>query len=215
MKRTLGKQSKIVVIVSAAATLLGTLPLAAAAGTPQAHPDKTDRQVGQMLSAKPAHGTCAVIAKVDGELSAAQQAKLAALGADITRHLGFIHSVALTLPAHNLNKLAALPFVSHLSYDGAVKKCDLFTVASSGAGVAYQQYNLTGDGVGVAVLDSGIRSCQDLEDPATKLNRIRTSACFVTPNDYITDDLCGHGTHVAGIIAGIQRHFMALPAEQT
>ncbi len=201
MKRTFGKQSKIIVMVSAAAAVLSAAPLAAAASAPQRQ-TKTDAQVGQMLSAKPAHGTCAVIAKVDGELSAAQQAKLTALGADITRHLGFIHSVALTLPAHNLPKLAALPFITHLSYDGAVKKCDLFTVASSGAGVAYQQYALTGVGVGVAVLDSGIRSCQDLQDPATGLNRIRTGVCFVTPNDYICDDRCGHGTHVAGIIAG-------------
>ncbi len=201
MKRTFGKQSKIIVMVSAAAAVLSAAPLAAAASAPQRQ-TKTDAQVGQMLSAKPAHGTCAVIAKVDGELSAAQQAKLTALGADITRHLGFIHSVALTLPAHNLPKLAALPFITHLSYDGAVKKCDLFTVASSGAGVTYQQYALTGVGVGVAVLDSGIRSCQDLQDPATGLNRIRTGVCFVTPNDYICDDRCGHGTHVAGIIAG-------------
>jgi len=195
------KHAKIVVIASAASALLGTAPLAAiAAGIPQRQ-NKTDAQIGQMLSAQSAPGSCAVIAKVDGDLSAVQQAKLTALGADITRHLGFIHSVALTLPAHNLSGLAALPFITHLSYDGAVKKCDEFTVASSGAGVAYQQYNLTGQGVGVAVLDSGIRSSQDFQDPAGNLNRIRTGQCFV-PNDYITDDECGHGTHVSGIIAG-------------
>ncbi len=201
---TSGAKSKIVV-VSAAAALLGTASLAAAAGTPQGHPaqghsGKTDAQVGQMLAAKPAGGACAVIAKVDGDLSDAQQAKLAAIGADVTRHLGFIHSVALTLPAHNLSRLAALPFISHLSYDGAVKKCDLFTVASSGAGAAYQQYGLTGQGVGVAVLDSGILGCADLDDSSGN-SRIRAAQCFV-PNTQDSTDLCGHGTHVSGIIAG-------------
>ncbi len=208
MKQTLGtntkhsnaKRSKIGVIAGAAA-LLGTAPLAAAAGTPQGRTDKADAQVGQMLAAKPAHGPCTVIAKVDGGLSAAQQAQLAALGADITRHFGFIHSVALTLPAHNLRKLAALPFISHLSYNGAVKKCDLFTVASSGAGYAYQQYGLTGQGIGVAVLDSGTRDVADLNDTVTGSPRVVTKQCFV-PGTYDPTDWCGHGTHVAGIIAG-------------
>ena len=213
MKRTLvntqrtrnTQRSKIVVFAGAAAMLLGASPLLAAGGTshglPKADAQKADAQIEQMLSAKPTSGTCAVIAKVDGNLSPVQQAQLAALGASITRHLGFIHSVALSLPAHNLSRLAALPFITHLSYDGVVKKCDAFTVDSSGAGYAYQQYNLTGVGVGVAVLDSGIHNCQDLQDSVTKQSRIQAQQSFV-PNDSCSDDHCGHGTHVSGIIAG-------------
>ncbi len=195
-----GKHSKIVVLTSTAAALLGLVPLAAAAA--QVHTAKADAKVGQMLSAKPTHGNCAVIAKIDGGLSQAQQKELAGLGADITRHLGFIHSVALTLPAHNLSRLAALPFITHLSYDGTIRKCDAFTVGSSGAGYAYQQYGLTGAGVGVAVLDSGIRiTSADLQDPATLSNRVRAEQCFVA-NTSSPNDQCGHGTHVSGIIAG-------------
>ena len=194
---------KVVVIVSAAAALLGALPLAALAGSPS----KTDSQIGQRMADKSAHGSCAVIAKIDGTLSPARQKRLAALGVDITRHLGFIHSVALTLPSRNLSKLAALPFVLHLSYDGAVKKCDEFTVASSGAGTAYQSYGLTGAGVGVAVLDSGIQIKDDMMDPVMGGHRIVAQYNFVPdannyadPNEYV--DYCGHGTHVSGIIAG-------------
>ncbi len=195
-----GKSKIAVSVGTAASALLVTTPLLAA-GSASAAAASTDARTGQMLAAKPAHGACAVIAKVDGDLSAAQQTQLAALGADVTRHLGFIHSVALTLPARNLPKLAALPFVTHLSYDGAVKKCDLFTVASSGAGAAYQQYGLTGQGVGVAVLDSGTRDVQDLNDPVTGAPRVVTKQCFVA-GTYDPTDWCGHGTHVAGIIAG-------------
>ena len=54
----------------------------------------------------------------DRRLTAGQTAQLTALGADITRRLPLIGSVALRLPTHNLAKLAALPFVSHLSSDG-------------------------------------------------------------------------------------------------
>lgn len=204
MKRTFGKQtlgrSKIVVLASAAAAVLSAAPLLAA-GTPQAHLGKTDGQVGRMLSAKPAHGTCAVIAKVDGSLTLGQQAKLTALGADITRHLGFIHSVALTLPAHNLPKLAALPFISHLSYDGIVKKSDGFTDASTGAAYARQQYGLTGKGVTVAVIDSGINLRHDDLQDASGQGRTLAYPDFIVRAS-TNCDYCGHGTHVAGIIAG-------------
>ena len=205
---THGKHTKIVVIVSAAAALLGTLPLAAFAGSPSAtNAPKTDAQIGRRMAAKSAQGPCTVIVKLDGELSTARQQRLTALGADITRHLGFIHSVALTLPSRNLGKLAALPFVTHISYDGKIKKCDEFTVASSGAGVAYQSYGLTGAGVGVAVLDSGMQNMDDLGDPVAGGNRIIAQQNFVPNwNNYEDSseytDRCGHGTHVAGIIGG-------------
>ena len=180
------------VIVSAAAALLGALPLAAlAGGTP-----KTDTQIGQRMADKSARGFCTMIAKIDGALTPAQTAQMAALGADITRHLGFIHSVALTLPSRNLSKLAALPFVSHLSYDGEVKKCDEFTMGGTGADVAYSTYGFDGTGVTVAVVDSGIAAkSKDLK------NQIVDAVSFV-PYDGSTDDACGHGTHIAGIIGG-------------
>ncbi len=191
--------AKIVVAASAAAALLGTSPITALAGTPtQAD---ADARIEQMLSAKTAAGSCTVIARLTGGLSAEQQAQLAALGADTTCHLGFIHSLALTLPERNLRKLAALPFVSHLSYDGAVKKCDEFTVASSGAGTAYGQYGLTGQGVSVAVLDSGLSPEDDLLDPVSHQTRIQAQRNFVPGTSDYTDR-CGHGTHVAGILAG-------------
>ena len=199
---THGKHTKIVVIVSAAATILGAALAASAAPA-----GKTDVQIGQMMAAPSAHASCAVIAQVNGDLSPIQQAQLVKIGADVTRHLGFIHSVALTLPSRNLGKLAALPFVTHISYDGKIKKCDEFTVASSGAGIAYQSYGLTGAGVGVAVLDSGMQNMDDLGDPVEGGNRIIAQQNFV-PNWNDDDDSseytdrCGHGTHVAGIIAG-------------
>jgi|GEM_PF-2998045 len=198
---------KVVVIVSATAALLG-----AALAVTAAPVSKTDAQIGQRMTAKSAHGSCAVIARIDGTLSPAQQKRLAALGADITRHLGFIHSVALALPTRNLGKLAALPFVSHLSYDGEVKKCDAFTDGASGAYTAYNTYGLDGTGINVAVVDSGIsHSSPDLQkqiydavsfipDDSSKSSP-PSSTVFCTDSGSV-DDVCGHGTHIAGIIGG-------------
>src|SRR5207302_19442 len=57
-----------------------------------------------------------------------------------------------------------------------------------------------GTGVGVAVIDSGISDHPDLHDPATGLSRVVYNESFVPATD--STDGYGHGTHVAGIIAG-------------
>ena len=126
---------------------------------------------------------------------------MTALGATIIRRLPIIQSVSVRLPERSLARLAALPFAAHLSYDGLTKKSDAFTCGSSGASYAYQQYGLTGQGVGVAIVDSGIRYCSDLDVLGSGTPRVRAAISFV-PGSTSTDDLCGHGTHVAGIAGG-------------
>jgi serine protease AprX len=139
-------------------------------------------------------GWTSVIAQVDDEPTGKPVTSLAALHADVYRHLPLIHSVALRVPTRNLEALAELPFVRHLTLDARVHKNDTFTVDSSGAATAWSQYGLTGAGVTVAVVDSGIA-------PHPDLNGAVLASVDVT-GDNTTADLCGHGTHVAGIIAG-------------
>ncbi|WP_395138418.1 S8 family peptidase, partial [Armatimonas sp.] len=139
-------------------------------------------------------GWTSVILKIDGALTPEREAQLTALGGDITRRLAFIGSVSLRVPSRNLAKLAALPFVARLSADVAVKKNDEFITQRTGATTAWSSYGVQGTGVGVAVLDSGIDDLDDLR------NQIKANVKFGTGTN--TDDDCGHGTHVAGIIAG-------------
>src|SRR2546421_488272 len=61
--------------------------------------------------------------------------------------------------------------------------------------------NLDGTGIGVAVIDSGVSPHNDLMKASGKGSRIVYSESFV-PGDPSTADAFGHGTHVAGIIAG-------------
>ncbi len=158
-----------------------------------------DGAVAQAIAAHPRSGV-AVIARLGRPLTPSRRAALRSLGAVLKADLPLIHSVALRVPARNLPRLAVLPFITHLSYDGQVGKCDAFTVGSSGAGAVCQKYGLTGQGVGVAVLDTGVHAVNDLAQ-TTKAgpSRVVANVGFSAAG---TDDLCGHGTHVAGIIAG-------------
>ncbi len=175
-----------------------------------------------------------VIVTLAGSLTPAQAGRLAGLHADTYRHLPLIHALALRLPCRETACLAALPFVRHISADSSVTKCDEFTVGSSGAATAWQQSHVTGQGVTVAVLDSGIKEHEDLDTPAQKGDDeddasngssvlVHTdmtglgysSVGFPAPKPKdsarakddagpapVVYDVCGHGTHVAGIIAG-------------
>ncbi len=183
-------------------TILGLLsftPLPARSGEPS---DKSDRFVQRRLGRNPMSGWSSVIVRVGGDLTPAHKSRIRSLGGYVYRHLPVIGAAAVRVPSRNLSRLAALPFVQRLSADAVVEKSDEFTVGSSGADVAFSQHHLTGRGIAVAVIDSGVRfSHEDLRDDVTGKPRTLASVNF-SPDANTADDLCGHGTHVAGIIAG-------------
>ena len=70
------------------------------------------------------------------------------------------------------------------------------SIDGSGSKVARSRYDVNGAGVTVAIIDSGVKPHTDL--PAT---RIKAFVDFVNGRTTPYDDY-GHGTHVAGIVAG-------------
>jgi len=189
-----------------AASLLAGLTFAGAPASAGSLNGKADQFLTR-AACRPARGSIPVIIQFSGEPTVNNQKTLDALKVNVYRHLPVINSVAARVPWQNMERLAALGLVKRLSADVAVKRCDEFTVGSTGANVAYSQYGLTGDGIGVAVVDSGISQHEDLTKPGLlgtvllSQNRIVKSVNFVA-SETRTDDPCGHGTHVAGIIGG-------------
>src|SRR5579862_1056335 len=173
----------LLLALSAAGTLLGDTTACA-----DALRDKGDSILSQRASRVQKRGLVRVIARFEGDLTPAHQRKLTALGAGIYRNLPIIDSAAMTVPARNLEKLAELPFVLHLSADFAVKKNDAFTVTNSGASTTWQQKGLDGTGVTIAVLDSGVASHQDFNNKAQTSSRILASASIIGGSS----DPCGH-----------------------
>jgi serine protease AprX len=186
-----------VVFSLAGAACLVTIPSSAA--TPDLA--KCDEYTRSELTRTTKSGWTRVIVTTEAELTAGHKDQLKALQVDITRRFTVIRGFAASVPRRNLGKLVDLSFVKHVSMDTDVKKTDEFTVPDTGADVAFAQYGLKGTGIGVAVVDSGVYSGHYDLKSATGISRVKYAKNFVT-GETTTVDSIGHGTHVAGIIAG-------------
>jgi serine protease AprX len=103
-----------------------------------------------------------------------------------------------------LATLAANPKVERVYLDRPAFATLERTGLSTGATLARQQLGLTGRGVGVAVIDSGITNWHDdLHRNTSRVAHFRdfTTDVRIWSSNPAYDDY-GHGTHVAGIIAG-------------
>jgi serine protease AprX len=128
--------------------------------------------------------------------------------ADVTRVLSKSHGKVkarfaryrggtFTVPTAALDKIADDPNVVFISPDRKVSGMLEFAEPTVGADQAFQN-GWTGYGVGVAVIDSGVMAGHSDLKP-----RVVYAENFVPgESPYATDDLYGHGTHVAGIIGG-------------
>jgi serine protease AprX len=115
----------------------------------------------------------------------------------INLELKLIPSLAVELSHSALEEIARSRWVKRIWFDAPVKVClDVAVPAIGGAGA--QKNGATGAGVVVAVIDTGIFPHPDLINPE---NRIIAWNDLIGKNESPYDD-DGHGTHVAGIIAG-------------
>lgn len=143
-------------------------------------------------------GRVKVIVQFEHAPGRAEWRRLSKEGVDGYRHLDLIDAVAASVPVKAMRRLLHDNLIRNISLDQEVRKSDAFTVGSSFAGVAWEQYGVSGSGVGVAVLDTGITNIADFGGYGPC--RLIDSAVFSSDNN--NHDDCGHGTHVAGIIAG-------------
>ena len=101
------------------------------------------------------------------------------------------------MPDSALDALARLPGVRSVSLDRRVQGTLERTGATIGATFVHDTLGLDGTGIGIAVIDSGVANWHD--DLGS--NRVARFVDFVNFQSAAYDDY-GHGTHVAGIIAG-------------
>ena len=143
-----------------------------------------------------------VIRLADGAALSLATSLVQASGGTIGRRLSIINGFAATVPHATLSAVAASPLVQHLSFDRIAAGAMERTGTTVGAAAIRQETGYDGAGIGVAVIDSGVTSWHDdLAEPGTSVERVDRFVDFVNGGAAAYDDY-GHGSHVAGIVAG-------------
>jgi serine protease AprX len=131
-------------------------------------------------------------------------------GGEAKNALPIAGAASAKITGRKLVALARDPDVSYISLDAVLRsKFDPATgaglvtepgIIETNAPLVWSQLGLTGQGIGVAVIDSGVASHPDLA------GRIVAAIDFTTANPIVSTtplgDPGGHGTHVAGLVAG-------------
>jgi subtilisin family serine protease len=180
------------------AIVLAALAPAAAAAPPATVFSKTDAKLDRELRqrASAPRGTSRVIVRLNAGLTpGAADAVIRNLRGTVGRRLA--GGQVADVPDTSLDALARLPGVSGVSLDRPVHGTMERTGATVGATWVRDSLGLDGTGVGIAVIDSGVANWHD--DLGS--SRVMRFVDFVNFQTAAYDDY-GHGTHVAGIIAG-------------
>jgi len=117
------------------------------------------------------------------------------------RALPIIDAYVADMPNAALFGLSHNPHISHIALDRAIVGTMERTGATIGATAIREEFGYDGSGVGIAVIDSGITSWHDDLTGGGSRQRVDAFVDFVNERDTAYDDY-GHGTHVAGIVAG-------------
>jgi serine protease AprX len=193
-----------------AARLTGLLALAALAGAPAA------------VAAPRSRDTTVIVRFAPGTAPTAQRRAVRSAGGRVVRNLQLIRALAARVPRAGARALARRPGIIAVTPDARVRSAgrtvakwdpkQLGTTFDLSTRATFAWSNplapATGRGVAVAVLDTGIDG--GLPDFKGEDGRSRVVASAVTNPDATTaEDLYGHGTHVAGLVAG---NGLTLPA---
>ena len=163
-------------------------------------------------------GTVGVIVQTVGRSGAAAERAVVRLGGRVTRELPIVSGFAARVPARAVTGLAHVAGVRTVSLD-RVMHVQASLPSNDGAGVdslpsVYRQVvgadhlgaaGANGQGMTVALVDTGVTPMADLAGRLVSItgpDGISQQACVNFSGDATCDDQFGHGTFIAGLIAG-------------
>src|SRR5580700_7212335 len=122
------------------------------------------------------------------------------LGGKIIGELPLINGIVAQLDGNGIQSLSNHSNVVYISSDRPLQSSLSNAAYAVNAPFAWQS-NYVGTGVGVALIDSGVNNHPDLDLGILPISRVVYQQSFV-PGNSSAKDQYGHGTHVAGLIAG-------------
>jgi serine protease AprX len=193
--------------IAVAAVVLVSATAAALAGP--AKPGKLDKALRDKATAQSTGEVRVIVRTTKGQRTVVKD-RLTKAGRPVHSELGSIESLATTVTLNQLQALVDTPEVASVSLDAVVAPTaePLAPPPPSGLpknapyslratlGLA-DKLALTGAGVGIAVIDSGILNKADFKGRIAYFRDFTNGSQVVKP-----DDKYGHGTHVAGLASG-------------
>src|ERR1700719_5268274 len=122
------------------------------------------------------------------------------LGGTILGQLPLVNGVVALLDGNGIQNLSNQSNVVYISTDRTLSPSLSNAASAVNAEFAWQS-NYTGAGIGIALIDSGVSSHPDLYTGILPISRVVYQQSFV-PGNSSPSDQYGHGTHIAGLIAG-------------
>jgi serine protease AprX len=162
-----------------------------------------------------------VIVRETTPSSEAAEGIVAAVGGTVNAALDLIGGFAATIPGHQIADLEASPAIAHITLDATIQSQTAGwqdatnlgdyvpnqwqgSMLHTGYAIGVDQYwsrGYTGENIGVALIDTGVVPVEGLTLPGKVIDAADLS--FESQNDEFRHmDTYGHGTHLAGIIAG-------------
>ncbi len=156
---------------------------------------KLDRALLARVESAPSRGARSrvIVRTLDGRPASAL---IAAVNGIPGRYFAWLGGQVAVVPDAALDHLARRPEVASISLDRPVRGTLDRTATATGARWVNEHLGVTGLGVGIATIDSGVSPWHEDLD-----GRVAHFADFVNAQMFAYDDY-GHGTHVAGIMVG-------------
>jgi serine protease AprX len=187
---------RLLVLGALIAALAPVPALAAPGGRPETDTPRLDPEL--RARALTARGSSRVILRLDPGISpVSTERAIRGVRGTIGRRLFSVGGQVALVPNASLAALSRLPGVQSVSLDRRVQGTLERTSATVGASWVRENLGFDGTGVGIAIIDSGVANWHD--DLGS--GRVTRFVDFVNFQPAAYDDY-GHGTHVAGIIAG-------------
>jgi subtilisin family serine protease len=105
--------------------------------------------------------------------------------------------ICARIDARSINSLLEYPEVEYIGFDDYLFLCGMSVSTANNIHLS-EKYNLSGKGVGIGVVDSGVYPHPDLLTPSNKISSFKD---LINNLSYPYDDN-GHGTCICGLIAG-------------